>query len=209
MNALEWVILILAVALAAGYWLGTVSNHRRAEAILLRLREELQLYGTLSKLKAAGPRAMGFRLLPRSGRLQFVDFTVTLEPRHLLPVWLWQHLRGGGGDTLYVQANSLPAPHFDIRVFPQGEKASLHRLEQSGKPFKLLDEAEGFAIYVRGVGAPSSRDALPDFIRNHAAGLRSLAIQSEPPHIQACLRVKGARSISWSILFQSLSEIIK
>lgn len=209
MNTVEWIILFLAAILGIGYLLGAAANRQRMESAVLRLQAELHESGTISKLKSSGTRSIGFRLLPKSGRVQFIDFTITLEARdHLLPVWAWQHLRGVR-DQISIQANTLPAPNFDIRVFPDLDLKNLREMEKAGKPFKKLQEVKGFNVYVRGVGAPSSHDALPNFIANFADALLLLAIQSTPFNITLRMKLESMQKQSYLVLYQSLQEIIK
>jgi hypothetical protein len=203
-----WLFIILAAIFSIGYGLGSAANHRRAEAIILRLQDDLHEVGTLSRLKHSGPHTISFRFLPKNGQLQFVDFLVTLEARELLPVWLWQRLRGQR-DQLRLHANAISAPGFDIRIFPRGDQTSLQAMQAAGKPFMLLEEIKGFNFYVRGVGVPSSRDSLPTFIANYADNLQFLAIQSTPFHIQLAFQLQGLQGQSFVILYQSLQDIIK
>ena len=208
MSTIEWLLLLLLAILGIGYILGSAANHRRAETAILHLQQELHPYGILSKLKPSGPRSIALRLLPRSGRVQFVDFTITLLARELLPYWLWQRLHGAR-DLLRVQANTQPAPNFDIRIFPLADLKSLHELQISGKPFKLFQEIKEYGVYVRGVGVPSSRDALPSFITHFGGAIQYLGIQSAPFHITVRFNLGEMRKQSYAILYQSLQEIIK
>ncbi len=170
-------VIAFSIMLAVWYLVGAIVNRKRGIATYYWLREGLrEVAGEISEGKWLGSAGTGARLRIAEARAPFrhVEVSFLLAAREILPLWLFNLLRGKG-DEMVVKAalRALPIP---LEVTRKSPKA--YAGEQQPAPAGMV-----FLLPSKGSQAAQAMKAWEPFLAKHGEAIISLSVSRRSPHV--------------------------
>jgi len=175
MDTGQILVIALSILLAVWYLVGAVLNRKRGIATYHWIREGLrEVIGEISEGKWLGTAGTGARLAVANARAPFrqVEVGFLLAAREILPVWLFNILRGKG-DEMVVKASlrSLPAPLEAGRTIPKNYAGKQHPAP-AGLTLLLAEQTPESAL-----------KAWEAFLERYGKAIISLSVSRRRPHV--------------------------
>jgi len=178
----------LCVLLTVWYGGGHLVNRRRGQHLFRWLEAGLDVLGKEREAGWIGSPASGARVnvvhaVPPFRRL---EITLLLENREILPLWLFDRLRGKR-DWLIIKA-TLRSPRRSEVDITATRKRSTRR---QGGPWKWEEGPHRLAVASQGPGAEKLVSFLRPWLETYGAHLHRFTWRKTDPHIQLQMRVSG------------------
>lgn len=108
-------VIAVALVLAAGFIYGTVRNRRLLEEYLRALQPVILRYARKASARRLG--TSGYRVITRDVKPPFrnIDVLIYVQPREILPYWLF-NLARGRGDRVYLQVSLRRPPRLSLQT---------------------------------------------------------------------------------------------
>ncbi len=171
-------VIALAVLLGLGFIYGTVRNRRLLELYLQALRPALLRHAGKASARRLG--TSGYRIVTRNVKPPFrqIDALIYVQPREILPYWLFNLLRGRG-DRVYLQIALQRAPRINLQAGPLGGRpADLPKVSWREIP----DSPWRGVMYATGDLEPGLRRRLEE-LAALLPSLEHLSIRRAAPHV--------------------------
>ncbi|NPA06899.1 MAG: hypothetical protein GXO54_05780 [Chloroflexi bacterium] len=177
MAADRWLLVALSAVLAVGYVWGLWLNRRKSRAAYRWLRQGLRaVWGREPQGAWLGSMATGARLQLRGAPpFRHLEVAFLLQTRELLPLWLFNRLRGKG-DDLVIRAQLRGGVPVEWELRPAGHL--LPRLEG----FRAVEVAPGW----QGWMAPPEAQPRPNWSKlldRYGPALRAISLRRGRPHL--------------------------
>jgi hypothetical protein len=194
----------LSAFLALWYGGGHLYNRRRGQRLFRWLETGLEALGGQTEAGWIGSPASGARVNVRQAASPFrrLEITLLLENREILPVWLFQHLRGNR-DWLIIKATLRSPRRGEIEVVP-----AVGRIAQD-LPWVWEDGPHGLTVACLGPGAQVQATALKPWLETYGAYLHRFSWRKTDPHVQLQVQAGGLLLVSSETLLTDLQEALK
>lgn len=182
----QLIVIVLSLILGMWFFLGAVVNRRIGVATFNWLSLGVESLGKLSEAKWIGSSGSGARLVIAKAQAPFqrIELVFLLESREILPLWIFNHLRGKR-DEMIIKAGLRSVPSQEIEAAWEGDR-QLHKLLDSTqkKPFEKLPESPtGYEIASRGQVNSTTLDHLKSFLERFPDSVRRVSLQRTAPHL--------------------------
>ena len=138
MNQGQIIVIVISAFMGVWFFLGSVYNRRRGMAVFNWLRSGIEQFGKLSEARWIGSSGSGARLVIGQAKspYQRIEIVFLLESREILPLWLFNHLRGKR-DEMIMKANLRSVPDQEIEIVQEGNREIEKLIASSGsKPYE-------------------------------------------------------------------------
>ncbi len=116
-------VIVLTMLLAAGFVYGAIRNRRLLELYLHALRPIILRHARKASARRLG--TSGYRVIATDVRPPFrqIDALIYVQPREILPYWLFNRLRGRG-DRVYLQVSLRRSPRLALQAGRLGRQSA-------------------------------------------------------------------------------------
>lgn len=211
LNTGQWVVMIVAAVLIAGYGFGYYYNRRRAEHIYAWLRSGLSTLGTVTTGEKLPGMASGGRLEVNQAAppLKRVEAVYLLAPRENIIFWLF-HLLQGRSDELIVWVTYQDKPEQSVEVAHRGDRQLAKRLAATDKvKLVTLGQAGTLQVAAEEVHGALLAGKVQGFIEAYKADLTRLAIRPEKPHLFLRMKLGKMMAAPAEQFFATLKELVR
>jgi hypothetical protein len=187
----------LCVLLALWYAGGHLYNRRRGQRLFRWLEAGLDVLGGEREAGWIGSPASGARVTVIHAAPPFrrLEITLWLENREMLPLWLFDRLRGKR-DWLIIKATLRSPRRGEVEVVPaKGQTAQTLRGDQE-QPWTWQEGPYGLATAYRGSGTRPQVTGLESWLETYGAHLHRFSWRKSDPHIQLQVNVGGLLATS-------------
>ena len=202
------IVIAIAILMALWYIGGTWYNRRRGIRTLTWLRGGLQKLGGRLEMAWIGSAASGARAVVSKANPPFrqVEAIFLLESREVLPIWLFNRLRGRR-DELIIKAQLRSPRQGEIEVVPAGSRLerSLRREEQA--PWEWEEGPHGLRIARRGSQGKALGQAVGAFLQDYGPSLYRLSWRRSKPHLLLHIRLSELTARPADEFFNDLRTI--
>lgn len=185
MNLGQQIVIIISVFLVVWYVIFATINRRRGIGMYYWLREGLQTLGDIAEARWIGSSGSGARLVVDKADKPFqrIEMIYLLESREILPLWIFNRLRGKR-DEIILKASLRNPPSLEVEVARSGDR-QFHDLvdKEQKKPYNLLPDSEPFVIAQRGQPDESWLGRLGEFLERYEDNLFRISLQRDSPHL--------------------------
>ena len=185
MNLGQWIVILLSALMGGWYLIGAIINRKRGMLTFSWLRSGLERWGKLSEARWIGSSGSGARLVvgQPASPFQRIEVVFLLESREILPLWIFNHLRGKR-DEMIIKANLRSAPSQEFEAALNGARDFKSILAGGQKkPFELLPAPQGFEMARRGKQDDQEIERLSGFLSRHAGTVWRISLQRKAPHL--------------------------
>lgn len=211
LNTGQWVVIIIAAVLIAGYILGYYYNRQQAEKIFSWLKQGLSTLGEVTQGEKLPGMATGGRLEVNQAAapLKSVETVYLLAPRENLIFWIFNLLQGRS-DELIVWVNYQAKPEQSVEVARRGNRQFEKRLKDPEKPAVVMQESIN-NLQVAAENKPGSAiiSKVRSFLQRYPSQVIRLVVRSERPHLYLRLNLRIMNTVSARDLFAALSDLNK
>lgn len=206
----QWIVIILSAVLGVWYFIGAIINRRRGMQVFNWLRPGMESTGKLSEARWIGSSGSGARLVVTQAQAPFrrLEAIFLLESREILPLWLFNHLRGKR-DEIIIKASLRSAPTQELEAARKGER-EFQKVVSSDlkKPFELTQSLPGYDIARRGKQNNPGFEQFTAFLQaNHPAVWR-VSVQRQAPHVIVRANIPDLQKLPAEEFFGSISELV-
>ncbi len=176
----------LSLLMVAGYVWGSAHNRRVRWSVARWAREAFRGLPDDATLRAFGTSGVLIRQArPRQG-ITDLQITVLLEPREVLPLWLWS--RFAGRRDLVVMRVTLAAPaRADLEIVARASafgRAAMHGVTEA-EGWRVVERGERFTIAARRTqDATALAQDLLRILAPAVPGLAQISVRRGTPAIQ-------------------------
>ena len=182
----------LSALLALWYGGGHLYNRRRGQRLFRWLEMGLDSLGGERESGWIGSPASGARINVRRAAPPFrrLEITLLLENREILPLWLFQHLRGSR-DWLIIKATLRSPRRDEVEVVSASGRVAQDLRREKDLPWVWKDGPHGLAVAYRGPGAQGQAAALEPWLETYAHHLHRFSWRKTDPHVQLQAKAAG------------------
>ncbi|MBL7065324.1 MAG: hypothetical protein ISS49_14110 [Anaerolineae bacterium] len=209
MNPGTVAIIGLCVFLALWYGGGYLYNRHRGQRLFRWLETGLDVLGDKREAGWIGSPASGARVnvIHAAPPFRRLEITLLLENREILPLWLFDHLRGKR-DWLIIKVTLRSPRRGEVEVVPaKGRTAQALRREQE-QPWTWQEGPYGLAIAHRGSGAQRQVAGLTSWLETCGAHLHRFSWRKTDPHVQLQMKVGGLLATSSETFLADLQAAV-
>lgn len=206
----QLIVIILSAVLGVWYFIGAVVNRRRGMRVFNWLRPGMESIGKLSEARWIGSSGSGARLVVAQGQAPFqrVEAIFLLESREILPLWIFNHLRGKR-DEIIIKAGLRSAPTGELEAAREGDR-DFQKVISSDlkKPYELVRGLAGYEMAKRGRQNNPSLEQLTTFLQANQPGVWRISLQRKAPHLIIRANLPDLQLHPAEDFFKSLSELV-
>lgn len=201
-------VIALSIVLVVWYFVGSQMNRRRAISLLRWIREGLPTLDGEATMNWIGRSAFQVNVQKVKYPFKRMGLMVLLEPREVLLLWLFNHLRGQR-DLLVFKAELRNRPKAEVEIMPKGGKITKEVLKAIEGETWTRGEIEDTDLMVirKGKGAVSLAERLTPLLHEHAPYILRLSLRKESPQFLANLSLSGLEREPAEALFGLLKEM--
>jgi hypothetical protein len=179
----EQILVGLGVILALWYLLASIYNRRRGLAAYRWLRDGLTVLSQKYEGKWLGSAAAGGHLTIAQASSPFrrVEVIFLLESRELLPLWLFDLLRGKR-DQIIFKATLRAARQADVEIAPAGSRLARRIQGRIDDSWTTITQ-DGLFIAGRGRDVTAVLSALNPVLTTYGPYLRHLSWSTSRPNL--------------------------
>ncbi|NPA26209.1 MAG: hypothetical protein GXO36_01215 [Chloroflexi bacterium] len=177
MNPERWALIALSLILAIGYVVGLWINRRKSRTVYRWIRRGLRgVWGQEPQGAWLGSMATGARLQLRgAGPFRQIEVVFLLQMREVLPLWLFNRVRGKG-DELVIRGQLRRGVPVEWELRP------------SAKQPQGLENFRAVAMPAGWTGWQAPPDARPwpsweAFLERYGPALRGISLRRQQPHL--------------------------
>jgi len=185
MDTGQTIVIVLCAILGVWYFLAAVYNRRRGLKTFDWLRSGLESLGKLSEAKWIGSSGSGARLVVGSPSAPFqrVEVIYLLESREILPLWIFNHLRGKR-DEIILKASLRSGPAQEIEAARKTDAEFIKIVAADDRrTFETVPAPEGFEIVVRSRKEDDLPTRMNDFLERYEGAVWRVSLQRKAPHL--------------------------
>jgi hypothetical protein len=200
------VVIGVCAFLALWYGAGHLYNRRRGQRLFRWLEAGLGALGGEIEAGWIGSSAAGarFNVVHAAPPFRRMEITLLLENREILPLWLFDHLRGRR-DRLIIRATLRSSRRGEIEIGPARRKAA----RQRQGPWEWLEEPHRLATAYQGPGAQQQAAALEPWLQSYGAYLRRFYWRKRDPHILLEINLNGLIATPSDTFLNSLQAVLE
>lgn len=203
----QQIVIGISVFLVIWYIALATVNRRRGIATYQWLQEGLRSLGKISEARWIGSASSGARLAIAEARSPFrkVEAIFLLESREILPLWIFNHLRGKR-DELIFKASFSGRPTQEIEVAISGKRGFEEVISgENGQSYSRLPAPKGFEIAARGSKDDLTTERLNHFLKRYGEAVWQISIQKKQPHLIMRAYLPALRETEATDFFEALS----
>lgn len=200
------VVIGLCAFLALWYGAGYFYNRRRGQRLFRWLKAGLGVLSGEVESGWIGSPAAGARVNVTHAAAPFrrLELTLLLENREVLPLWLFDHLRGRR-DRLIIRATLRSPRRGEIEIGSARRRAARRRQ----KPWDWRDGPHRLAIAYQGPRAGQQAIALEPWLQSYGAHLRRFYWRKRAPHILLEINLAGLLAAPSETLLEDLRAALE
>lgn len=210
MDTGQTVVIVICAILGVWYFLAAIYNRRRGLKTFDWLKSGLESLGKLSEAKWIGSSGSGARLVVGSPSVPFkrVEVIYLLESREILPLWIFNHLRGKR-DEIILKASLRSGPSQEIEAARENDAEFKKVVAADGKKsFETSPAPEGFEIAIRGKKEDNLPTRLSDFLKSYEGAVWRFSLQRQAPHLILRANLPDLTSKEAGKFFTEIGEVI-
>jgi hypothetical protein len=175
---------------------GHLYNRRRGQRLFRWLEQGLNVLGGKREAGWLGSPASGARvnITQASHPFRRLEITLWLENRELLPLWLFDRLRGKR-DGLIIRSTLRSPGRGEVEVDPSGRRILNQRQEKTARQrdqtWRRQEGPHKLSVAYRGPGAQRQVSTLEPWLEAYGTHLRRLVWHKTDPHIQLYVNIAG------------------
>ncbi len=181
----QWIVIILSAVFGVWYFIGAVVNRRRGMEVFNWLRAGMESTGKLSEARWIGSSGSGARLVVAQAQAPFqrLEAIFLLESREILPLWIFNHLRGKR-DEIIIKAGLRSAPAQEFEAARTGNR-DFQKVVSSDlkKPYELSQSLPGYNIAFRGKQNNPGLEQFTTFLQVNHPGVWRVSVLRKAPHL--------------------------
>jgi hypothetical protein len=207
----QWVIIILSLVLAIWYFLGSIYNRRRGMKVFNWLRPGMEQLGKLSEAKWIGSSGSGARLVVDKAQAPFqrVEVIFLLETREILPLWVFNHLRGRR-DEIIMKSSLRSSPSPEWEAAHPGNRDFQKVVSADGKnSFEKIQGPEGYDLAFRGDHDEKLAGRLYDFLDHYRSAVWRVSVQRKAPNLILRANLPTLQEKPAEDFFLAIREVFK
>jgi hypothetical protein len=211
MNVGQWIVILLSALMGGWYLIGAIINRKRGMATFSWMRAGLEKLGKLSEARWIGSSGSGARLVvgQAASPFQRVEVVFLLESREILPLWIFNHVRGKR-DEMIIKANLRSAPSQELEAALSGARDFRSIIaSQQKKPFELLPAPQGFALARRGPQDDQGLARLNDFLGHYTGAVWRISLQRKAPHLILRANLPSLQEKPAEVFFEEVRQLVK
>lgn len=216
MNQGQIIVILLSAIMGVWFFLGSIYNRRRGMAIYNWLRSGIEQFGKLSEARWIGSSGSGARLVISQAKSPFqrIEIVFLLESREILPLWIFNHLRGKR-DEMIMKANLRSVPGQEIEIAREGNREMEKILSSSeSKPYERFPvnfshEAPGYIIAIHGIKDEQNLEYLEGVLQAYSNSLWRVSLQRKAPHLVLRANLPDFQNTSPEEYFSGLSKLVR
>ncbi|MCX7681889.1 MAG: hypothetical protein N2508_07995 [Anaerolineae bacterium] len=200
----------LCVVLTLWYAGGYLYNRRQGEQLFRWLRAGLDVLGGEKQASWLGSPANGvyINITHAAPPFRRLEIALQLENREILPLWLFERLRGRR-DRLIIKATLRSPVHGEVEIVPaRGRTARLLRREQE-QPWSWQAGPHHLLIGHRGSGAQRRLARLVPWVSTYGMSLQRFSWRKDDPHVQLQMKVTDLLTTSSEAFLTALQIAVK
>ena len=193
---------------------GHLYNRHRGQRLFRWLEQGLNVLGGEKEAGWLGSPASGARvnITQASHPFRRLEITLWLENREILPLWLFDRLRGKR-DGLIIRATLRSPRRGEVEVGPSGRRI----LNQSqGKTARQRDQAwrwqqgpHRLSVAYRNPGAQQQVRSLKHWLETYGAHLHRFSWRKTDPHVQLQIKIGGLLATSSETFLTGLQTAVR
>jgi hypothetical protein len=182
----------LSALLALWYGGAHLYNRRHGQRLFHWIRAGLDCLGGERESGWIGSPASGARINVRRAAPPFrrLEITLLLENREILPLWLFQRLRGSR-DWLIIKATLRSPRRDEVEVVPASGRVAQDLRREKDFPWVWKDGPHGLVVAYRGPSAQGQARALESWLETYAPHLHRFSWRKTDPHVQLQAKAAG------------------
>lgn len=203
----QQIVIYISVFLVLWYFIFSMINRRRGLGMYHWLRAGLEQLGEVSQAAWIGSSGSGARLVLEKPEKPFqrIEAIYLLESREILPLWIFNRLRGRR-DELILKAALRGAPAVEIEAGHSGDRDLAATLAQNDRlSYNRSSDSGGLEIAWRGHGAEGLPDSFRQFVNQYPQRLVRVSLQRKSPHLIVRLQLPDVRTEQAADFFAALS----
>jgi hypothetical protein len=200
------VVIGICALLVLWYGAGYFYNRRRGQRLFRWLKDGLDVLGGEVESGWIGSPAAGARVNVTHAAAPFrrLELTLLLENREILPLWLFDHLRGRR-DRLIIRATLRSSRRSEIEIGSARRRAARRRQE----PWEWRGGPHRLAIAHQGSGAQQQVAALELWLQSYGAHLRRFCWRKRDPHILLEINLSQLLAVPSKTFLEDLQAALK
>ncbi|MBN1814801.1 MAG: hypothetical protein JXA14_23380, partial [Anaerolineae bacterium] len=181
-------------------------NRRRGQRLFRWLKEGWDVLGGEVESGWIGSPAAGARVnvVHADPPFRRLELTLLLENREILPLWLFDHLRGRR-DRLIIRATLRSSRRSEIEIGSARRRAARRRQE----PWEWQAGPHRLAIAYQGPGAQQQIVALEPWLQTYGAHLRRFYWRKRDPHILLEINLSELLALPSETFLDNLQAALK
>ncbi len=207
----QWVVILLSVILGVWFFVGSVINRRRGMAIFEWLQSGLEKMGGISEAKWIGTSGSGARLVVSKAESPFqrIEVIYLLESREILPLWIFNHLRGKR-DEMIIKASLRNTPTQELEAAISGDREFTQTVTGgSKKPFELIQGQGQYEIARRGRANDTMLANLSRILERFSPAIRRVSLLNKSPHLIMRVNLPSLRDKPSAEFFEAVGEWLR
>jgi hypothetical protein len=208
----EQVAVYLGIFLLVWYGVASFYNRRKGVRIYRWLQPGVATTGEITAAKWIGSSGSGARISVAKANKPFrrIDAAYLLETRELLPLWIFNHLRGRR-DLLVLRIDLRSVPSAALELMHAGDSRLRGMTDSDGRPVPSEQSPTlGSEFEVAWLGRVDEKQLqkLSPFIEEYGASLWRLSVSRRAPHLIFEFHVPQLLDAPSSQLFDSLAHTL-
>jgi hypothetical protein len=206
----QLIAVYLGVFLLVWYGVASFYNRRKGLGVYRWLRPGVATMGEITEAKWIGSSGSGAKISVAKANHPFrrVDAAYLLETRELLPLWIFNRLRGRR-DLLILRIDLRTVPPTVLELMHAGDSRLRGMKDRNGRqitPQQSLALGSEFKVAWLGRKDENFLQKLSPFIQRYGASVGRLSASRKPPHLIFEMRLPHLLDTPSSELFQSLAD---
>jgi hypothetical protein len=202
-------VALLALTFTAWFFLGAQWNVKRAHAGLRWLRDGLPLLGARTTMSWMGTTGVTLLMKAANEPFKSAELLLLLEPRDVIPLWAFAHLRGRR-DFMLFRGDLRRHARVEFNVMDvtswSGQEALKHA---TPKEWTRTTLAGGLLLAAEGTeAAAAARQMLAD-LGPLAVHVRRLSLRRTVPHIEIHMITPWLSGMSSTEMFTAIKDAVK
>lgn len=207
LSTAEWIVVGISAFLLVWFFLAGIYNRQRGLNIYRWLRRGLERIGKISHAQWMGSSGTGATLqVAKAGKpFRSVEAVYLLEPRELLPYWIFTRLRGRR-DDLIIKAILRRPPVIELETGIGKAAKAAQQLLKAESDYQQVTVAGGFTLTRRGPQGDRIENGIGDLLGEYGRVIRRISVQKSYPHVTIWARVGPALDLSAERFFEGLMD---
>lgn len=185
LNTGQWFVIGLSIFLLVWYVIAGYLNRQRGIRIYRWLRDGLESTGQLAEVHWIGSSGSGAQIKVTQVKepFQFIEATILLETREVLPLWIFNMLRNKR-DELILKASLRKKPSQEVEIAQTKDREFTKALaKETKRPYEQLSTPNRYLIAYRGKKDLTGKQQLLQFLEESGGAIVRVSLGSKKPHL--------------------------